>query len=104
MGSKKNVKTNSCFSFGFKVCFSKQKQEIFLKCIPADGGLVLKVDTTFSDLLPSFVTLNFILFTSPTFILLKFSIDLKLKAKFELILVSNLTFISLFKIHYGTNN
>ena len=63
-------------------------------------GLVLKVDTAFSDLFPSFVTLKFILFTSPTFILLKFSVDLKLKAKFELTL-DHLTLINLFKILSG---
>ena len=41
-GSKKNVRTNSCFSPGFSVCFSKQKQPILFKYIPKDEGDTLK--------------------------------------------------------------
>ena len=41
-GSKKNVKTNSCFSLGFSVCFSKQKQPILFKYKPKDEGDTLK--------------------------------------------------------------
>ena len=57
-GSKKNVKTNSCFSLGLSVCFSKQKQPILLRYIPKGDGETLKEAEPEETLLPGFSTLN----------------------------------------------
>ena len=58
-GSKKNVRTNSCFSFGFKVCFSKQKQPILLTYFPNVEGETLKDAVPEEVLFPGFSILNF---------------------------------------------
>ena len=59
LGSKKNVKTNSCFSLGFKVCFSKQKQPILFKYLPKEEGETLN-EAEPDEVWPlGFSTLNF---------------------------------------------
>ena len=66
-GSKKNVKTNFCFSLGFSVCFSKQKHPIIFKYRPKDEGDTLKEAEPEEILLPGFYTLNFTVCISPGF-------------------------------------